>query len=170
LVQTEAVVWLTTPEIGVITAADVDGAWRTLTPATSPQKLVTYGGRDPTIRGSGKRPDHYGAISYPGSRWFRAALCQAGSRVIEPAHQNADLLARADRCRERGLTRRPIDGVAAHKLVRMWWARLAHHQVFAPPTWNGPALAADWRPKVHTVAHRRTAEATWSQFMTTRAP
>ncbi len=168
LVQTEAVVWLTTPGIGVITAADVYGEWRTLTHATSPKKLVKYGGLDPTISGSGKRPDHYGAISYQGSRWFRAALCQAGSMVIEPAHQNAYFLALADRFRERGLTRRQIDVVAAHKLVRIWWAMLAHHQVFAPPTWNGPALAADWRPKVHTVAHRRTAEATWSQFMTTR--
>ena len=107
-------------------------------------------------------------MSYQGSRWFRAALCQAGAMVVEPAHQNAYFLALANRFRERGLTRRQIDVVAAHKLVRIWWAMLAHHQVFAPPTWNGPLLAVDWRPKIHTVTHRRIAEATWSRFLTMR--
>ena len=168
LVQTEAVVWLTTPGIGVITAADAYGEWSTLTRAASPKKLVKYGGLDPAISGSGKRPDHYGAISYQGSRWFRAALCQAGAMVIDPAHQNTYFLALAERFRQRGLTSRQIDVVAAHKLVRIWWAMFAYHQVFAPPTWKGPALAADWRPKIRTVANRRTAEATWSRFMMTR--
>ena len=167
LVQTEAVAWLTTPGIGVITAADAYGEWSSLTRATSPKKLVKYGGLDPIINGSGTRPDRYGAMSYQGSRWFRAALCQAGAMVVEPAHQNAYFLALADRFRERGLTRRQIDVVAAHKLVRIGWAMLAHHQVFAPPTWNGPPLAVDWRPKIHTVAHRRVAEATGSRFITT---
>jgi len=167
LVQTEAVVWLTTPGIGVITAADAYGEWCTLTHAQGPKKYVKYGGLDPLIHGSGERPDHYGPISYQGSRWFRAALCQAGAMVVEPTHQNAYFLALAARFRERGLTRRQIDVVAAHKLVRLWWAMLAHHQVFAPPTWQGPPLAADWRPKIQTAAHRRIAEATWSRFMTT---
>ena len=168
LVQTEALAWLTTPGIGVITAAESYGEWSTLTRATSPKKLVKYGGLDPNIHGSGNRPDRYGAISYQGSRWFRAALCQAGAMVVDPAHHNAYFLALAERFRERGLTRRQIDVVAAHKLVRIWWAMLAYHQVFAPPTWNGPPLAVDWRSKIRTSAHRRMAEATGSQFMTTR--
>ncbi|MCL5971916.1 MAG: IS110 family transposase [Firmicutes bacterium] len=94
--------WLTTPGIGVVTAADAYGEWSTLTPTASPKKFVKYGDLDPAMSGSGKRPDHYGAISYQGSRWFRAALCQVGAMVIDPAHQNAYFLALADHFRERG--------------------------------------------------------------------
>ena len=45
------------PGIGVITAADAYGEWSSLTRATSPKKLVKYGGLDPIINGSGTRPD-----------------------------------------------------------------------------------------------------------------
>lgn len=164
LVQTDALRWLTLPGIGVVCAGDLYGELGSPAWCASAKPAVKWAGLDPAFSQSGEQPVRSGRMSREGNRWLRAAATQAAA-VLAPHHHNAYFLQYGARLPERGKAPQQILVAVAHKCLHGALAMIRTHQVFAPPTWEGPPLAQDWRQKIPHKADRLVAEETWGRLV-----
>ncbi|MCL6563480.1 MAG: transposase [Firmicutes bacterium] len=165
LVPTDALLWLTIPGIGVVCAGDLYGELGSPAWFPSAKPAVKWAGLDPSFSQSGERAVQSGRMSREGNRWLRAAATQAAASVLDLAHHNAYFLRYAAQLRDRGKAPQPMLVAVANQCLHVALAMIRTHQVFAPPTWDGPPLAQDWRPKIPRQADRRVAEDTWSRLL-----
>ncbi len=168
VVQTDALLWLTTPRIAVVCAADLYGELGSIERFSSAKTAIKLAGTDPTVHDSGEHHGRYGAASREGNRHLRAAVTQVGDSLIANPCPNAYFVAFAERLKRRGLTAAQVRVAVGNKFLRVGMAMLQQRQVFAPPTWDGPPLAQDWRKKLHYVRNRARGEETWSRLMRDR--
>ncbi len=164
VVQTDALLWLTTPRIAVVCAADLYGELGSIERFPSAKTAIKLAGTDPTVHDSGEHHGRYGAASREGNRHLRAAVTQVGDSLIANPRPNPYFVAFAERLKGRGLTAAQVRVAVGNKFLRVGMAMLQQRQVFAPPTWDGPPLAQDWRKKLHYVRHRARGEETWSRL------
>ncbi len=165
VVQTDALLWLTTPRIGVVCAADLYGELGGHERFPSAKTAIKLAGTDPTVHDSGDRHGRYGPASREGNRHLRAAVTQVGQSLIGNPRPNPYFVTFAERLTARGLTPAQVRVAVGNKFFRVGLAMLQHHQVFAPPTWDGPPLAQDWRKKLRWVRNRAQGEETWTRLM-----
>ena len=168
VVQTDALLWLTTPRIAVVCAADLYGELGSIERFPSAKTAIKLAGTDPTVHDSGEHHGRYGAASREGNRHLRAAVTQVGDSLIANPRPNPYFVAFAERLKARGLTAAQVRVAVGNKFLHVGMAMLQQRQVFAPPTWDGPPLAQDWRKKLHYVRNRARGEETWSRLMRDR--
>jgi transposase len=130
LVQTQGVLLLTVPGIGLITAAEIYCEMGDLSYYTSASQLVKKAGTNPIIKQSGLDGGYYGCISKQGNANLRRAIYTAG-RCLS-THNDA-LKPFYTRLKEKGKKAAKIYIAMGNKFIKIAFAMLKNQKPFE---WN----------------------------------
>ncbi|AST90630.1 IS110 family transposase [Sutcliffiella cohnii] len=131
-IDTDGLLLLTVPGIGLVTAAEVYCEMGDLSHYTSASQLIKKAGTNPTIKQSGPEKGYYGQISKQGNANLRRAVFNAGKTL---STHNEALRPFYKRLKENGKKTRQAYIAMGNKFLKIAFAMLKNQQPFQ---WNNP--------------------------------
>lgn len=129
-VQTDGLLLLTIPGIGLTTAAEIYCEMGDISYYTNAGQLIKKAGTNPVIKQSGSGNGYFGKISKQGNTHLREAIYTAGRSL---ALHNKALLPFYNRLKEAGKHCRKIFIALGNKLIKIAFAMLKKQQPFQTP-------------------------------------
>ncbi len=126
-INTDGLLLLTVPGIGLITAAEIYCEMGDLTNYTSASQLIKKAGTNPTIKQSGKSEGYYGRISKQGNANLRRVVYNAGRTLS--VHNDA-LKPFYTRLKEKGKKAGKIYIAMGNKFLKIAFSMLKNHKPF----------------------------------------
>ena len=133
-IQTDGVLLLTVPGIGLITAAEIYSEMGDLSHYSNAGQLIKKAGTNPTIKQSGASQGYYGRISKQGNAHLRSAVYNAGRSLCV---HNERLKPFSNRLKEKGKKTGQIYIAMGNKFLRIAFSML---QKQTPFEWDEPTF------------------------------
>lgn len=133
-IQTDGLLLLTVPGIGLITAAEIYCEMGDLSHYTNASQLIKKAGTNPTIKQSGSSKGYYGRISKQGNANLRRAVYNAGRTLS--VHNDA-LNPFYTRLKEKGKKTGKIYIAMGNKFLKIAFSMLKNQKPFE---WNEPTF------------------------------
>ena len=133
-IQTDGVLLLTVPGIGLITAAEIYSEMGDLSHYSNAGQLIKKAGTNPTIKQSGASQGYYGRISKQGNAHLRSAVYNAGRSLCV---HNERLKPFSNRLKENGKKTGQIYIAMGNKFLRIAFSML---QKQTPFEWHEPTF------------------------------
>ncbi|MCC3359724.1 IS110 family transposase [Bacillus sp. REN16] len=130
LINTDGLLLLTVPGIGLVTAAEIYCEMGDLTHYTSANQLIKKAGTNPVIKQSGKGEGYHGRISKQGNANLRRAVYTAGKSL---SVHNEALKPFSTRLKEKGKKAGSIYIAMGNKFLKIAFAMLKNKKPFE---WN----------------------------------
>lgn len=133
-VETDGLLLLTVPGIGLVTAAEIYCEMGDLNHYTNANQLIKKAGTNPTVKQSGSTDGYYGRISKQGNSNLRRAIYMAGRSLS--AHNDA-LKPFYSRLKEKGKKAGKIYIAMGNKFLKIAFAMLKNQSPFK---WDNPTF------------------------------
>lgn len=131
LLQTDGVLLLTIPGIGVVSAAEFYSEIVDISNYDHPGQLIKKAGTNPIVKQSGGGGGYYGRISKQGNAHLRYVLYHIGHTL---AIHNKDLMPFQQRLKEKGKHYRKIYVALGNKFIKIAFAMLRDKKPFSSHT------------------------------------
>ena len=168
LVQTPGVLLLSTPEIGLITAAEFTAEAGPIEQYTNAGQLIKKAGTNPLVSQTGGGDPVYGPISKQGNSHFRTVIYSIGFNLAN-GRTNPYFKLFAGRLRDRGKKSRQIWIATGNKFVKVAFALLRDKKLFNPPLWDGAPLTKEVLVKIKDKTNQIVAQNTLDSLLNNQA-